>query len=131
MRERRAMLAFFRQPGYLQRGGMEQLLWYLLAGSRGGYNRIRIIEALKERPFNAHQLAEKLGLDYRTIRHHLDLLVKNNVLARPAGDAYGSMYFLSGLMKASLEVFEKVRGSVAAPSGEIMAKGDKSSSEVE
>jgi len=110
---------------------MEQLLWFLLAGSRGGYNRIRIIEALKTRPYNAHQLAEQLGLDYRTIRHHLDLLVKNSVLARPAGDAYGAMYFLSGLMKSNLGVFEKVRAAVSAPSGEILAKGDNPSGEVE
>jgi DNA-binding transcriptional ArsR family regulator len=110
---------------------MEQLLWYLLAGSRGGYNRIRIIEALNERPYNANQLAERLGLDYRTIRHHLDLLVKNNVLARPAGDAYGAMYFLSGTLKANLETFELIRRSASPPPGEIMAKGDNLSREVE
>ena len=59
---------------------MKQLLWYLLAGTRGGLNRIRILEALLERPYNAHQLSEELELDYRTMRHHLDVLTKNHIL---------------------------------------------------
>jgi len=53
---------------------LRQLLWYLIAGTRGGMNRARILEALHERPYNANQLSETLGLDYRTIRHHLELL---------------------------------------------------------
>lgn len=88
---------------------MKQVLWYVLAGTRGGYNRIRIIEALKERPYNANQLSEKLGMDYRTIRHHLKVMTENNILARPAGDSYGSMYFLSGIMEKHLGTFEDIR----------------------
>ena len=103
---------------------MEQLLWYLLAGTRGGLNRIRILDALLERPYNAHQLSEKLGLDYRTMRHHLDLLTKNNVLARPTGDAYGSLYFLSGIMKTHLGVFETIKAAALKESAAILAKRD-------
>jgi DNA-binding transcriptional ArsR family regulator len=88
---------------------LRQLLWYLLAGTRGGYNRIRIIEALMERPYNANQLSEKLEIDYRTTRHHLEVLTDNNVLARPEGDAYGSMYFLSGMMEKHLETFREIK----------------------
>lgn len=103
---------------------MEQLLWYLLAGTRGGYNRIRIVEALRERPYNAHQLAEKLGLDYRTMRHHLDVLTRNQVLARPAGDAYAAPYFHSGLLKQHWGTFERIKAAAAASSGKIVAKED-------
>jgi len=95
-----------------------------LAGTRGGLNRIRILEALRERPYNANQLGEKLGLDYRTIRHHLDLLLENGVLARPAGDAYGTMYFLSGVMLGHLEVLDRIKASVAGEAGAILNKGD-------
>jgi len=88
---------------------LRQLLWFLLGGTRGGANRARIIETLRARPHNAHQLAEALGLDYRTIRHHVDLLVKNGLLTRPAGDAYASPYFLSAYLEGNYAVFEEVR----------------------
>lgn len=104
---------------------MEQLLWYLLAGTRGGLNRIRIIEALKERPHNANQLAELLHIDYRTVRHHLDLMTSNGILARPTGDAYGSPYFLSGLFQSHWAAFEEIRAKVRPGPGAIMAKKDE------
>ncbi len=53
----------------------KRLLWWLIAGTRGGVNRARIILALHDLPSNANQLAEHLGLDYKTIRHHLDVLI--------------------------------------------------------
>lgn len=88
---------------------LRQLLWYLIAGTRGGLNRARIIEALHERPYNAKQLSEALELDYRTIRHHLDLLRKNGLLARPVGDAYASPYFLSPYLEGNYAIFEEIR----------------------
>jgi DNA-binding transcriptional ArsR family regulator len=104
---------------------VDQLLWYLLAGTRGGANRIRILEALIDRPYNANQLAELLKMDYRTVRHHLDLLTKNNVLARPEGDAYGSLYFVSGLMKGHLDTFQRIKAKTVGGPGAIVAKPDK------
>jgi len=97
---------------------LRQLLWYLLAGARGGANRARILETLKERPYNAHQLAERLGLDYRTIRHHLDLLLKNRLISRPAGDAYAAPYFLSPILEANFAIFEEVRRKALPREGE-------------
>lgn len=88
---------------------LRQLLWYLIAGTRGGRNRARILEALRERPHNAHQLSDALGLDYRTVRHHLDLLLRNGLVARPAGEAYASPYFLSAILDANFAIFEEVR----------------------
>lgn len=79
---------------------MDQLLWYLFAGTRGGPNRLRIVELLRERPYNAHQLAAETRLDYRTVCHHLDVLVRHHVLVSPNRDAYGALYFLSGLAQA-------------------------------
>ncbi|WP_336037880.1 winged helix-turn-helix domain-containing protein [Halobacterium yunchengense] len=73
---------------------MERVLWYLLAGARGGPNRCRILRALRERPRNANRLAEDLDLDYTTVRHHLDLLVEHD-LVEDAGDGYGTVYLLA------------------------------------
>lgn len=70
---------------------MEARLWYVLTGTRGGPNRIRIIETLDEQPRNANQVAEELDLHYETVQHHLDVLTKNDVL-ESSGDDYGAVY---------------------------------------
>lgn len=94
---------------------LRQLLWFLIAGTRGGANRARIIEAVRARPCNANQLAESLALDYRTIRHHLDLLERNGLLTRPAGSAYAAPYFLSGYLEGNYAIFEEIRRRSGAP----------------
>jgi DNA-binding transcriptional ArsR family regulator len=70
---------------------MEGVLWYVLTGTRGGANRARILRAIDERPRNANRLADDLDLDYKTVRHHLDVLIDNDVL-RNSGDDYGAVY---------------------------------------
>lgn len=96
---------------------LRQLLWFLIAGTRGGPNRARIIELLRSKPRNAHQLAEDLGLDYRTVRHHLDLLERNGLLIRPAGSAYAAPYFLSGYLEGNYAIFEEVRKKIEGREG--------------
>lgn len=76
----------------------------MIAGTKGGRNRARIIIALRERPYNAHQLTELLNLDYSTIRFHLNLMIKNQIVVLQGG-GYGSMYFLSDRMDASYADF--------------------------
>lgn len=90
---------------------MRKLLWYLIAGTKGGFNRARIIKYLHERPYNANQLSEKLNLDYKTIRHHIKVLEDNNIIVS-AGDKYGTMYFLSSDMEHNLDVFEQICKSI-------------------
>lgn len=86
---------------------MEKVLWYLLVGTRGGENRARIIRSLSERPRNANQLATALGLDYNTVRHHLDMLIDHDVVEK--GDAeYGALYFLTDRFERHREAFEEI-----------------------
>ena len=66
-------------------------LWWLITGSKGGENRARIILELKNRPYNANKLAEKLSLDYKTIRHHIDVLMENAII-KSTGEKYGALY---------------------------------------
>ncbi|HEY7573480.1 MAG TPA: winged helix-turn-helix domain-containing protein [Nitrososphaeraceae archaeon] len=82
----------------------KRLLWYIFAGSKGGSNRIKIIELLMERPYNVNQLAEALGLDYKAIRHHITVLEKNNLITRQ-GEKYGVLYFISNYLEANAEAF--------------------------
>ena len=86
---------------------IKQLLWWLIAGSEGGPNRARIIHSLNDEPANANQLAERLNLDYKTIRHHIDVLVKNNLVTYH-GQKYGRMYFVSDLLEEDYELFEEI-----------------------
>ena len=88
-----------------------RLLWYLFAGSKGGVNRIRIIELLKKRPYNINQLAEELGLDYKAIQHHIIALERNNLVSK-MGEKYGILYFISNYLEANMESFNEVRSKI-------------------
>ena len=83
------------------------LLGWLIAGTRGGATRAKIIKALKEKPRNANQLATLLKMDYRTIRHHLKVLEKNRIITS-AGEGYGITYFLSVEMEENYTLFEEI-----------------------
>jgi len=86
---------------------MEAALWYVLTGTRGGDNRVRLLRALDERPRNANQLADDLDLDYKTVRHHLDVLMDNGVV-RNSGDDYGAVYLPSDRARANWETIEEI-----------------------
>ncbi len=79
----------------------------MIGGTRGGYNRARLINAIHENPQNAHQLSQELHLDYSTIRHHLEALEKNG-LVTSLGDGYGLMYFLSENLLDNYEFFTEI-----------------------
>ncbi|HKU49738.1 MAG TPA: winged helix-turn-helix domain-containing protein [Nitrososphaera sp.] len=89
----------------------KRLLWFLFAGSRGGENRVRIIDLLKGQPYNMNQLAEALDLDYKAIQHHVGVLEKNNMVTR-AGEKYGVLYFISNYLEANIEAFNEVRAAI-------------------
>jgi len=86
---------------------MEAVLWYVLAGTRGGINRVRILRALDERPRNPNQLAEDMDLNYDTVRHHLDVLTDNDVL-EASGDDYGAVYLPSDTVKTHWDTVEQI-----------------------
>jgi len=90
---------------------LKYLLGWLIAGTRGGVTRAQIIEALKEKPQNANQLANLLKMDYRTIRHHLEILQKNRIITS-AGEGYGTTYFLSSQMEENYALFEEIMNKI-------------------
>jgi DNA-binding transcriptional ArsR family regulator len=60
-----------------------------------------------DEPKNANQLGKILEVDYRTIRHHLDILEKNGLITT-VGERYGKMYFLSRVLEENFAVFEEI-----------------------
>ena len=83
---------------------VKRLLWWLLAGSAGGLNRGRILQELFERPYNAHELSRVLSLDYKTIRHHLNLLERNRLIIA-TGNGYGKIYTPSEMLEENSAMF--------------------------
>jgi DNA-binding transcriptional ArsR family regulator len=85
----------------------KRILWYLFAGTRGGINRAKIIDLLKEHPYNMNQLAEALKLDYKAIQHHISILEKNNMVNK-IGEKYGVLYFVSNYLEANIGAFNEI-----------------------
>ncbi len=86
----------------------KRVLMYLLVGSKGGYNRLLMIKLLRDEPMNANRIGERLNLDYKTIQHHLRILVENNVIVANAPGAYGAMYFLTPYLEKNIEVIDEM-----------------------
>ena len=86
---------------------LKYLLGWLIAGTRGGPTRAKIIGSLNETPQNANQLASSLKMDYKTMRHHLEILEKNKIITS-VGDRYGSTYFLTQTMEENYSIFEEI-----------------------
>jgi len=90
---------------------LKYLLGWLIAGTRGGPTRAKIIQSLKETPQNANQLAIQLKMDYKTMRHHLEVLEKNKIITS-VGDRYGATYFLSQAMEENYGLFEEIMNKI-------------------
>lgn len=93
---------------------MEAVLWYVLAGTPGGSNRLRVIRALDDRPRNANQLANHLDLDYKTVRHHLELLTDKSIITSSDHD-YGAVYCPTDEARSHWDVIEDVMAQTDEP----------------
>lgn len=111
-------LAFLRAAG--QAGGaggyvdprFKRVLWYLIASSRGGVNRAKIIDLVNARPANANQIASELKLDYKTVLHHLKVLSENGLVITENRNSYGATYFLTPLMEKNYSSFQEILARV-------------------
>lgn len=79
----------------------------MIAGTRGGYSRAKIITALIDRPSNINQLADILHMDYKTVKHHIEVLQKNKLIVSQ-GDKYGVVYFPSSSLEANINEFNNI-----------------------
>lgn len=90
----------------------KRLLWWILVGSAGGFNRTRILQEIINTPRNANELATLLNLDYKTTRHHLDMLEKNRLITS-MGNKYGTLYFPSELLEENMHFFKEIWGKIS------------------
>ncbi|PBO85190.1 MAG: transcriptional regulator [Thaumarchaeota archaeon] len=83
-----------------------KLLLYLFTSTRGGFTRLRIIIHLLDRPYNTHQLAQVLELDYKAVQHHMKVLQKNNMVSK-IGEKYGAIFHLSNFLEINIGALEE------------------------
>ncbi len=90
----------------------KRVLWYLLASTRGGANRAKIIGLIGDHPANANQIASELNLDYKTVIHHLKVLSENSLVVTDNKDSYGATYFLTPLMEKNYQSFQEIMARI-------------------
>ena len=93
--------------GGLSEKAIRNLFWYIFMASKGGPTRAMIVKELLKNPSNANKLAEKTGLDYTTVRHHLEILVSNGLLITQ-GEKYNVVYFPSEILEDHIHIFEDI-----------------------
>ena len=92
---------------------MNKLFSSVFTGMSGRYTRLRIICAITEDPMNTLELSEKLNLDYKTIKHNIKVLEKNNLIVRE-GEGYGDIFFPSEIIPSNLPTLYYVIRKVEA-----------------
>jgi len=85
---------------------MNVSLLHLFMESRGGINRSHIVNLINKTPSNTHQISEKLNLNYKTVKHHLNILKEYNVIKSDDKTKYGSLYVISDGF--DIDLFKKI-----------------------
>lgn len=80
----------------------------LLIGRKGGQTTIRIIDQILVHPYNINQLSELLKLDYNTVKYHINLILKLD-LVESNGSEYGSLFFPSKKLINNLNEYEQIK----------------------
>jgi DNA-binding IclR family transcriptional regulator len=88
--------------------------------------RTEILMRLQAHPHNTNQLAKLLNLDYKTVQHHLDVLVENRLLSRHG--KYGGLYFLTPELEAEKATLREIWGKSGRKLGKSTLKKRKEGS---
>ena len=86
----------------------DNILWHLIAGTKGGPNRLQILYELSVTPLNANQLTKNTGLDYKTIKHHLEILLENGLVQTAKESKYGEQYYLTDYARSKMKIFDSI-----------------------
>ena len=88
--------------------GLKQSLMYLIAGTRGGSTRVRILKLLEKKPLNPNQLSKEMKMDYKTMIHHLKVLEDNHLIMPLKKGKYGSGYLLSPELEQNIRLIDEI-----------------------
>ena len=80
---------------------LKKSLFWLLIASRGGDTRIKILSLLLNNPTNRNELSKSLGLNYRTVTHHLSVLSENNLILED--QRYGGLVYVNSMFEVELK----------------------------
>lgn len=80
-------------------------------GTRGGPTRIKIVDLIKDRPYNVNQLSTEIKMDYKTVQHHIKILEDNKIIV-PEEKKYGTMYFHSQMFEQSIDIFNEIKQKI-------------------
>ncbi|MCV0431138.1 winged helix-turn-helix domain-containing protein [Nitrosopumilus sp.] len=83
------------------------IFWYLFATSKGAKTRIRIMNLIQNQPYNTHQISQELMMDYKAIKHHMEILEKNNIIGK-FNAQYGATFYLSSIFEKNKILFDEI-----------------------
>jgi len=83
------------------------ILWLIIAGTRGGINRAKILNLIRETPTNANKIATTLKLDHKTILHHIEILSKHELINKDEKN-YGATFSLTQIMRDNQNVLTEI-----------------------
>lgn len=86
---------------------VRRLLMHLFAGTAGGFTRLRMVMVLLESPCNTRQLALAVGLDYKAVQRHLQVMQKNSLVSKTGG-GYGVVFRVSDLLEHNIRTLDEV-----------------------
>ena len=89
----------------------KMILWSIIAGTRGGVNRAKILNLVKDTPMNANKIAIVLDLDPKTVTHHVKILVKNELITKQEKE-YGAEYHLTKIMRENQNVLDEIMAKI-------------------
>ena len=84
---------------------MNKILFSLIS-KKGGPTRLKIINELYKSPQNRNELSKKLKIQYRTVIHHMNILLDENIVEKE-NKKYGRLYFLTEYMYDNEDKFRK------------------------
>lgn len=81
---------------------------FSIAGTRGGPVRLDVLKIIAKEKMNISQISIKMGMDYKTIQHHMRVLDKSGFVKKEMSKNE-SIYSVSDLIRSNNEIMEIIR----------------------